>query len=226
MRRLYLIELFAGSHSVSKALTNFLGSKFDLRVLSVDIDPKTNASVVGDINKWNYERDIDEFLRSQRANDIVLVHASPPCTAFSRANTTGIRDIEGGSKNVKRALEIIKFVDPHIWTLENPVGLLREQPFMKRLEKYINTTCYCKFRKPYKKPTNIWSNVEDLDLPMCDSQTPCPHKAKFGHHSHTAQSGDTSNGKSIGSGGGRNVYPIPSALVRHVYSKGLLQLRR
>ena len=224
-QRLHLVELFAGNQSVSKALTEFMAGTFEILMLSVDSDPKTNASVVADINRWNYKRDINEFLRSQRANDIVFVHASPPCTAFSRANTIGIRDIEGGNRNVKRALKIIKHVDPHIWTLENPVGLLKEQPFMRKLDRYMNTTCYCKFGKPFKKPTNIWTNVKYLDLPMCTSQTPCPHKAKHGHHSHTAQSGDTSNGKSIGSGGGRNVYPLPYALVRYICFKGLVQLR-
>ena len=224
MRRLYLVELFAGSHSVSKALTKFLANKFDVRVLSVDNDPKTNASVVADINRWNYKHDLRGFLKSKRAKDIVCAHASPPCTAFSRANTTGVRDIYGGSKNVKRALTIIKHVRPDIWTLENPVGLLQEQPFMRPLDKYMNTTCYCKFGKPYKKPTNIWSNVQNLDLPMCNRETPCPHKAKFGHHSHMAQSGDTSNGKSKGSGGGRKVYARPFKLICRVYSKGLMQL--
>lgn len=223
MRRLYLVELFAGSHSVSKALTKCLAKSFDVRVLSLDNDWKTGASIVADINAWNYKRDLREFLRSKRAKDVVCVHASPPCTAFSRANTTGTRDIEGGSKNVKTAMKIIKFVKPDIWTLENPVGLLREQPFMKPLEKYINTTCYCRFSKPYKKPTHIWSNVKNLDLPMCNRETPCAHKRKFGYHSHTAQSGNTSGG-ALGSGGAKNVYPLPSKLVRHVYLAGLLQL--
>lgn len=221
---MYLVELFAGTHSVSKALTKCMSNKFDVRVLSVDLDPKSNASVVEDINRWDFKRDLKEFLQTKRAKDVLCVHGSPPCTAFSRANTTGTRDIEGGSRNVKTVLKIIKFVKPDIWSLENPVGLLKEQPFMRKLDKFINTTCYCKFGKPYKKPTNIWSNVQNLDLPLCNRETPCPHKAKFGHHSHTAQSGDTPNGKSKGSGGGRKVYPLPSKLICHVYSKGLMQL--
>ena len=224
MRRLFLIEFFAGSHPVSMALTKFLANKLDVRVLSVDLDPKSNASVIEDINTWDYKSDLREFLKRKRLKDIVCVHASPPCTEFSRAKTIGARLIESGSRNVKRALKIIKYVDPHIFTLENPVGLLKDQPFMRPLDKYINTTCYCKFGKLYKKPTNIWSNVQNLDLPMCNRETPCPHKAKYGHHSHTAQSGDTSNGKSKGSGGGRNVYPLPSKLICYVYSKGLMQL--
>ena len=223
MKRLYLIELFAGSHSVSKALAKFLANKFDVRVLSVDNDPNTSASVIADINKWDYKSDLRAFLKHKRLNDIVCVHASPPCTEFSRAKTTGTRNLQSGSRNVKRALKIIKHVDPHIFTLENPVGLLKDQPFMRPLDKYINTTCYCRFGMAYKKPTNIWSNVQNLDLPVCNKETPCPHKAKHGHHPYTAQSGDTLSG-AIGSRGGRNVYPIPSKLVCHVYSKGLMQL--
>ena len=81
---------------------------------------------------------------------------------------------------MKRALKIIKHVRPHIWTLENPVGLLKGQQFMRKYNKYKHTTCYCKWGKPYKKPTNIWTNVKGLDLPMCNANTPCAHKAKYG----------------------------------------------
>ena len=223
MRRVYLIEPFSGSHSVSRALKRWLRG-IKLHVLSVDSDPKSHPRVLTDINKWNYKLGIEHFPKGRRRGDIVAIHASPPCTAFSRVNTTGVRDIEGGSRNVKKALKIIKYVRPDIWTLENPVGLLKDQPFMRPFEKYKNTTSYCKWGRAYKKPTNIWSNVGDLDLPMCNSETPCAHKANYGHHQFTAQSGDTSNGKSKGSGGGKNVYPLPSRLVCHIYKKGIEQL--
>lgn len=222
MRRLYLIELFSGSHSVSRALRKCLRG-IKLHLLSVDNDPKSHPTKLVDINQWDYKRDIDDFIKHSRADDIIAVHASPPCTAFSRANTTGVRDIEGGSRNVKTALKVIKWVHPDFWTLENPVGLLKDQPFMKHFDKYKNVTSYCKWGKAYKKPTNIWSNVGDLNLPMCTSETPCAHRRKYGYHSHTAQSGDGRNG-SIGSGGGKNVYPLPSKLVCHIYKKGLEQL--
>ena len=109
MRRLYLVELFAGTHSVSKALTRCMSNRFDVRVLSVDLDPKSNACVVADINRWDFKRDLKEFLQTKRAKDVLCAHASPPCTAFSRANTTGTRDIEGGSRNVKTALHKATF---------------------------------------------------------------------------------------------------------------------
>ena len=60
MRRLYVVELFAGTHAVSKALTKCVSNTLDVRMLSVDLDPKSNAAVAGDINKWNYKRDLKE----------------------------------------------------------------------------------------------------------------------------------------------------------------------
>ena len=60
MRRLYLIELFAGTHSVSKAVRrSTIGRDFDARVLSVDINSKFQPSVVADIVTWRYKGAID-----------------------------------------------------------------------------------------------------------------------------------------------------------------------
>ena len=33
-------------------------------------------------------------------------------------------------------------------------------------KNYLNTTCYCKFGFPYRKATNVWSNIANLALPM------------------------------------------------------------
>ena len=198
MKRLYLIELFSGSRSVSRALKKCLHS-MELHVLSVDNDEKTNPTKVVDINKWNYKHDIDHFLKRSRDTDIIAVHASPPCTAFSIANTTGVRDIKSGTQNVKKAFEIIKYVRPDIWTLENPVGLLKDQPFMKKFDKYMNVTSYCKWGKLYQKPTNIWSNIRELNFPMCTSESPCQMRKQYGKHIYTSQKGNTRNG-AFGSG--------------------------
>lgn len=222
--RLYVVELFAGTHSVSRAVRrSSLGNKFDVRVLSVDIDPKFNPSIVADISTWKYKGPIYDFLGDRRPKDVVALHASPPCTEFSRALTTRPRDLEAGSRNVKAAFRIIKYVDPHLWTLENPVGLLREQPFMKRYSKYLKTTCYCKFGFPYRKATNIWCNIPDLeDLPMCNAETPCAFKRDHGRHLVTAQAG--SSGDAEGSGGGENVYGLPQKLVVLLFKRGLASL--
>ena len=225
MPTLFLIELFAGSHSVSRTVKRAFGNKYRVRVLSCDNDPRTNPSILGDINKWRYKPDIDDFLKDRRRNDIVAAWTSPPCTAFSLANTTGVRDIAGGTRNVKKGLRIVRYCKPDIWFQENPVGLLRKQPFMARLRNRLNTCCYCKYGRPFKKPTNIWSNVPELNLKMCNSATPCAAKSALGHHPVTAQSGPSSDGKTRGSGNGRNVYPIPGRLVAELFRKGLVHVK-
>ena len=220
MQRVYIIELFAGTHSVSNAISRSrIGRDFDVDVLSVDLDPKFEPSICADINIWQYRKSIDEFLRFRRNKDMVVVHASPPCTEFSTALTTRPRNLVAGSKNVKRALKIIAYVEPDFWFLENPsTGLLKDQPFMQKLAKFKNETCYCKWGFLYKKPTNIWSNVE-LDLPMCTSQTPCTIRRKFGRHLVTSQGGPCQ--QTVGMGRRTKVYGLPSKLVRHLFEAGI-----
>lgn len=225
--RLYLVELFAGTHSVSKAIkSSRIGRTYDVRLLSVDIDEKFEPTVVADINRWDFEAAIGEFLRGKRRADVVVVHASPPCTEFSRALTTRPRDLRAGTRNVKRALQIIDFVDPDFWFLENPAtGLLKDQPCMRRYESLRHTTCYCRWGFPYRKPTSIWTNIPDLDLPMCNSRTPCAIKREHGRHLVTAQAGPGGDARDMpGSGGGENVYGLPPSLVRYLFKRGLESL--
>ena len=123
---LYLVELFCGSKSVSRTVKNIFGDRFDVQVLSVDLDPSFKPDVCVDINNWDYKRDCGEFLKRRRKSDSLFVSQSPPCTSFSRANTTGVRDLEGGRRNVLSSLKITKYLQPDAWFLENPVGLLKE----------------------------------------------------------------------------------------------------
>ena len=55
----------------------------------------------------------------QRLFDIVV--ASPPCTEYSAAKTTGVRkEEELADPLVKKALEIIQYFSPPVWWLETP----------------------------------------------------------------------------------------------------------
>ncbi len=140
-------------------------------------------------SEWDYKSAVDDFLRPRRQKDVVVVHASPPCTEFSVALTTRPRNLRAGAKNVKRALAIIGYADPTFWFLESPAtGLLEDQPFVRKFAQHEHETCCCKRGFPCRKPTNIWSNLE-LELPMCNSSTPCRIKREFGRHLFTAQSG-------------------------------------
>ena len=229
MPRLFLIELFAGTRSVSKAVRrSSIGRAFDdFRLLSVDVDPKFQPTVCADINRWDCKSALDTFLADRTRSDVVVVHASPPCTEFSIALTTRPRNLRAGSKNVKTALQIIDCAAPSFWIIENPAtGHLKDLPFMRKLERYKNTTCYCKWGFRYRKPTNIWTNLEDLQLPMCSSKTPCPQRRAHGRHLCTAQSGHSPDGFSIGSGRAELVYGLPPKLVRHLFRAGLSSVSR
>ena len=77
-KRLYLVELFSGSKSVSKTVLRRFGGEFEIRVLSVDIDASSRPSVVADIANWKYKRDLADFLRDRRKSDLLGKSAEPP----------------------------------------------------------------------------------------------------------------------------------------------------
>ena len=54
---------------------------------------------------------------------------------------------------------------------------------------------------------------------MCDKRTPCRTKREHGRHLVTAQAG--TSGEISGSGGGEQVYGLPSGLFRHLFQQGI-----
>lgn len=219
---LFLIELFSGSKSVSRVVRRKFGDDYEVRTLSVDIDPKSEPDIVADINTWKYKPDLGEFLARRRPEDIVSVWLSPPCTHFSFARTTGgPRDLEGAARNVRNGLKIARCCQPTFWFMENPRGLLAKQQWMETFNnKFLNTCSYCRYSsKGFRKDTHIWSNVPGLNLKTCNRETPCPLKKALSFHPFTAQSGSTS--RSQGSGPGKNVYGIPKRLVATLFATAL-----
>ena len=61
---------------------------------------------------------------------------SSPCTWYSLAGNSVPRDFTLADKLVKRAIEIIEYLQPERWFMENPRAFMRLRPFMKPLEKY------------------------------------------------------------------------------------------
>jgi site-specific DNA-cytosine methylase len=222
MPTLYLVELFSGSSSFAKGAQRALPVGWRLKLLSVDIHPKYNPTTCVDILKWTYKADIDEFLASRRTQDMVWGHSSPPCTQYSRAKTVGHRDLDQADAIAKRGLRILKYVKPDFFTIENPVGLLETRPFMQRYVKYMHLTSYCRFGKPFRKDTRIWTNV-DVDLPVCRSGSYCATRELYGKHPISAQAGTNDQVGTRGSGGGEKVYPLPTRLVTTLVRAGFEQ---
>ena len=150
-----ILELFKGTGSFSK-----VAKARGHQVFTIDIDPKFNPDYCKDI----IELKIQEITCLFGEPD--MIWASPPCTEYSHAKRTGVRDIDGANKIVLKTIEIIRKLEPKFWIIENPqTGLLKVQDFMKH---FAFTDCsYCKYGMPYRKQTRFWNNF-NLKLKACN----------------------------------------------------------
>ena len=146
-----LLELFSGAGSVGK-----VAKKLGYEVISLDLK---NADINTNILDFDYKQfEVGYF---------DLIHASPPCTEFSRAKTIGVRKIEAANEIVLKTLEIIEYLNPKHFIIENPqTGLLKDQWFMHGLP--FNDLDYCRYSYPYRKRTRIWNNISTwMPRPLC-----------------------------------------------------------
>jgi len=181
-----ILELCSGPNKpASRALRRrYLKAK----VVTVDVDRDTFPTIVADL--------VSNLPWPPAYFDIIW--ASPPCTEYSFAKTVGVRDLTRADAIVGACLRVIEHLKPSAWFIVNPVGLLRERPFMTAYEKYRHTGTYCQYEDStgepvkYKKPTDIWSNLE-LELRHCDV-TPCDGRRLNRKHGRTAQGGITKTG--------------------------------
>ena len=147
-----ILELFAGTGSVGK-----IARELGHTVISLDKD--MDADIKSDVLDWNYQ--------TYEPNTFNMIWASPPCTEYSIAKTKGIRKIEEANRIVERTLEIIAYLQPQYYIIENPqTGLLKKQSFM--LDKPFNDIDYCKYGLTYRKRTRLWNNISTwTPRPLC-----------------------------------------------------------
>lgn len=99
--------------------------------------------------------------------DVVLL--SPDCRFFSTSNNghwhrPKQRKNAGrwpatyacvqATRLVRVALQLVEEIDPAVWIMENPVGMLRRIPMTSRLMRY--TVHYCQYGADWQKPTDLW----------------------------------------------------------------------
>ena len=198
-----LLELFCGTKSVGK-----VARKMGHDVVSVDILSKFEPDVCCDILDFDY--------KAYPVGHFDFIWASPPCTEFSRAKTRGVRNIASAVKIVERTLEIINYLQPKNFCIENPVGLLRKQPCMEAYRDYETIVSYCKYGFKYRKDTNLWTNVKFCGR-RCIKGSYCSYRETHGIHSCSVQaSGHYVDGKRIPQdavGSLTERYAVPTELI-------------
>ena len=130
------LEVFSGSGTLSRCFRDH-----GWEVVSIDIDPKTDATIHCDILDWNFEE------LPQDSFDAIWL--SPPCQAYSIARTRAKtpRPLEKADQIVKRGLALLDHFRPASFFIENPyTGLLRKRGILD----HIPSKCldFCRFGTP------------------------------------------------------------------------------
>jgi DNA (cytosine-5)-methyltransferase 1 len=63
--------------------------------------------------------DIRELSLNELPTGCDFVVGSPPCTQFSYSNRGGSGDIDDGLRDVRKFLEVVKYLEPKYWAMEN-----------------------------------------------------------------------------------------------------------
>jgi len=175
-----LLELFSGTGSVGEPW-RAQGHE----VISVDVDPRFLQP--GDIHEDILQLDYKSL---PWVPDVLW--GSPPCTEYSRAKTTGHRNLALADRLVAKWLEIRDYflgLNPAmLWFCENGAStLLWERGVSATLWPRV-TTSYCQYSGPgYQKHTTFATNARWVPRPKCDPKT-CPQVVN-GCHLLSAQQG-------------------------------------
>ena len=174
-----LLELFCGTKSVSKAL-----SEEEFEVISLDIDPDFEPTICADFMDWDYTM----------VEAVDYLWASPDCACYSMASGGthfGSDKLPKTEKAVKslailqklrQCIDHFQQLNPNlIYFIENPRARMRW--FLTDFERYTFT--YCQFGFDRMKPTDIWSNQCGIESICCKNGDSCHIRAPRGSYSST-----------------------------------------
>ena len=131
-------------------------------VTDVDWSSKYNPEIQTDITTWDYKAAFEP-------GHFDVVWASPDCRMYSVARTCAKtpRDFENADKLVKACRDIIEYLQPRLYFIENPdSGCLKTRPVIDGLP-YLRVD-YCMYGALYRKRTRLWSNCTTWTPKLCD----------------------------------------------------------
>ena len=194
-----VLDLFCGTKSIAN-----VAQELGHDVFTIDNDPQHEPDLCVDLLEAEpvWVGSPKSYICFPRHNieisrgDFDMVWASPPCTCFSIAGIShNWEQTEGGYKpRHERAVEAVRLVEqtediigalqPCVWFIENPRGLLRKLPVMQGLPRH--TVTYCQYGDKRMKPTDIWTNCTTWQpKPMCKNGDPCHERAPRGSKTGT-----------------------------------------
>ena len=152
---LKVLELFAGTGSISKAFENR-----GIETYIVEWSKKfENITLYEDVNNLTVQKIIE--LCNGKPD---VIWASPDCTTYSIAGISHHRkktitgELEPISeyakfcdKTNKHVMNLIQELKPKLYFIENPRGGMRKMRFIKGIPRY--TVTYCQYRR-HKNETN------------------------------------------------------------------------
>lgn len=171
-----MLELFSGSGNMAAA---FRAQGY--KTLTVDMHEDA------DLKKDVRELTADEIVERLGGRPDVI-WASPPCTAFSVAaisrNWKNRRPTSAnallGIELLSHTLRLIMQLQPRLWYIENPRGMMRTLPVMQYLPR--RTFTFCQYGDTAQKPTDVWTNNNLFWPHCCHAGDPCHDAQPRGYH--------------------------------------------
>ena len=211
-----LLDLFSGTHSVGR-----VACELGFSVTSLDL---CDASICCDVLAWDYT--------AYEPGYFDVIWASPCCRTFSTVRRSNIgrngytrEGLEADMSNIglpilRKTEEIIAYLKPKLWYLENPqTGLMKN--FIDPSIPFYDVD-YCKYTDwGYRKRTRIWYGGDftpDFTPRVCRKD--CGYVENNRHIKDVTGSAKGRN--NTGQGGGNNRaprYKIPSVLVTELLSQ-------
>lgn len=180
-----VLELFAGTRCISQAF-----ERKGHQCFTVEWSKKfDNISLYEDINNLT-----PEIVYKLCGGKPDVIWASPDCATYSVAALYRHRKAphylpksdyaKFCDKTNTHLIKLIKEINPKLYFIENPRGVMRKMPFMEGLPRY--TVTYCQYGDIRMKPTDIWTNHPNPNFrPACKPGMPCHIPAPRGSKTGT-----------------------------------------